>query len=449
MPPADLMPIFQRASMETGVPVPILMAQARQESNFNPNATGRAGEIGIGQIMPSTAQNPGFGVQPVDPARLRDPAENIMFQARYLAGRARAAGLTDWNNQEQVAAALRAYNGGGDPNYVQNVTRFLPPGAGQVQTSGGGGQMQPPAQAGGQAQGVDRLRQLARLAVATPELAPLVQAEFQLFQRSNPQYREARFDDGVYLVNERNPMERIRLGALPEGAPLAPERFRQERELREAGRTNVTQNADIRAENAEGAARGKSLAEEGDRVRLAAETGAATIDSIRYVRSLAANTGRLAPMQEAVGGWLDALGINSRLVRQAADLQAFQAAASQAILGRQLEQKGVQTDADAQRMAQTFAQIRNTPEGNEFILRAAEAQSSRAMERAEFYQRWRAERGTLDGAGEAWNRVIRETPLVYRGRDGSLTFLPEFLASAAANNVPREEALALWQRQAR
>lgn len=129
--PAELMPHIEAASRETGIPVPLLVAQLRQESNFNPNAVGRSGEIGVAQIMPSTARQPGFGVPPADPETLRDPAANIRFGAQYLAARGRAAGVTDWNDPSQVAKALAAYNGGGDPNYVQNVTRWMPPGGAQ------------------------------------------------------------------------------------------------------------------------------------------------------------------------------------------------------------------------------------------------------------------------------------------------------------------------------
>lgn len=137
-PPADLMPHFQAASAETGIPVDLLVAQARQESNWNPAAVGRAGEIGVTQVMPSTARQPGFGVAGVDPETLRDPRNNILFGARYLAGRGRAAGVTDWNDPAQVDRALAAYNGGGDPNYVQNVRRWLA-GGGDTATAGGGG----------------------------------------------------------------------------------------------------------------------------------------------------------------------------------------------------------------------------------------------------------------------------------------------------------------------
>ena len=123
--PDELIPHFTAASEATGVPVPVLAAQAKQESRFRPDATGAAGEVGIGQILPSTARNPGYGMQGVDPAELRDPAKNIMFQAQYMKGIGDKFGVKDWSDPEQTAKALRAYNGGGDPNYVQNVFGHL------------------------------------------------------------------------------------------------------------------------------------------------------------------------------------------------------------------------------------------------------------------------------------------------------------------------------------
>ena len=105
-----------------------LIAQHRQESGFNPNAVGRSGEIGIGQIMPATARAPGYGVAPIDPATLTDPRTNINFSADYL--RARLPPGTDPSDPAAIRRALLNYNGGGDPNYVANVTRYLPASAG-------------------------------------------------------------------------------------------------------------------------------------------------------------------------------------------------------------------------------------------------------------------------------------------------------------------------------
>jgi hypothetical protein len=134
--PADLMPHFEEASRATGIPVPLLIAQAKQESGFRPDAVGRSGEVGIMQVMPSTAQQPGFGMQGVDPASLRDPRANIMFGAQYLAARNKGV---DWNDPAQRDAGLGRYNGGGDPNYAANVTRNLPSGAPAPQPTPPGG----------------------------------------------------------------------------------------------------------------------------------------------------------------------------------------------------------------------------------------------------------------------------------------------------------------------
>jgi soluble lytic murein transglycosylase-like protein len=123
--PADLLPIYKAEAERTGVPVELLIAQHKQESNLNPGATGGAGEVGLGQILPSTAKSPGFGMAGVDPGALRTPAANIRFSADYLAARAKAAGA-DFKTPEGTVKALRAYNGGGDPNYAQNVLRYVP-----------------------------------------------------------------------------------------------------------------------------------------------------------------------------------------------------------------------------------------------------------------------------------------------------------------------------------
>lgn len=123
IPPA-LAPAIEAAARETGIPAPILAAVARHESNFGQLPDRPGDGKGVMQVLDSTARRPGFGVEGVDPASLRDPSANIMFGARYLAGRA-GAGI-DWNDPKQRDEALRRYNGGGDPDYVAKVNRYLP-----------------------------------------------------------------------------------------------------------------------------------------------------------------------------------------------------------------------------------------------------------------------------------------------------------------------------------
>lgn len=122
VPPA-LLPIYEAAARRTGIPVAVLVAQGKQESGFRSDAVGKAGEIGIGQIKPSTAAQPGFGMKGIDPATLTDPTVNINFAADYM--RARAGPGVDFSDPRTVDAALARYNGGGDPRYVQNVRSHM------------------------------------------------------------------------------------------------------------------------------------------------------------------------------------------------------------------------------------------------------------------------------------------------------------------------------------
>lgn len=120
-PSDDIRQIIIEEAERRGIPPDLALRQAQVESSMNPAARGKAGEIGLFQVMPSTARQPGFGVKPVDPAELDDPRRNAGFGLDYLKARAERAGLTDWNNPEQVSEGLRRYNGGGDPRYVDKI----------------------------------------------------------------------------------------------------------------------------------------------------------------------------------------------------------------------------------------------------------------------------------------------------------------------------------------
>jgi LysM repeat protein len=80
-----LVPLFQAASRETGVPVDLLMAVAYRESNWNTNARSVTGAMGVGQLMPETVQFVSFRLLGLP--KLLDPweaADNIRMSARTL-----------------------------------------------------------------------------------------------------------------------------------------------------------------------------------------------------------------------------------------------------------------------------------------------------------------------------------------------------------------------------
>ena len=85
-----------------GVPAALANAVVRVESNYNPRVTGRAGEVGLMQIKYQTARGLGYtGTR----AALYDPATNLEWGMRYLAGAQRLAGGS-------LCGTLAKYQGG-------------------------------------------------------------------------------------------------------------------------------------------------------------------------------------------------------------------------------------------------------------------------------------------------------------------------------------------------
>lgn len=98
---------------------------------------------------------------------------------------------------------------------------------------------------------------------------------------------------------------------------------------------------------------------------------------------------------------LGALGVQDAK-NYATDAQTFLANANAAVLQRQLEQKGPQTESDAQRISATGAQLGNTKDANRFVLTVAKAQLQRDLAQRNFYAAWREKNGTFEGAEDAW-----------------------------------------------
>lgn len=81
--------IIAKHAVKHGVPLPLARAVVRIESNFRPNARGRAGEIGLMQIKPATARMMGYSGSAKG---LYDPETNIRWGMKYLAEAHRLGG---------------------------------------------------------------------------------------------------------------------------------------------------------------------------------------------------------------------------------------------------------------------------------------------------------------------------------------------------------------------
>ena len=103
---------------EYGINPDIFYRMIQQESGFNPDAVSPRGAIGLAQIMPETARDPGFGVAPItDESMLLDEDINLRFGAEYL-----RALLDEFGGD--YGLALAAYNAG--PGAVREAGNRVP-----------------------------------------------------------------------------------------------------------------------------------------------------------------------------------------------------------------------------------------------------------------------------------------------------------------------------------
>ena len=94
-----------------GVPVALALAVVQVESNFNPRARGRAGEVGLMQIKPATAR--GIGYKGSVKA-LYNPSTNLAWGMKYLAEAHRRGGGS-------VCGTILKYNAG---HYAKRMNKI-------------------------------------------------------------------------------------------------------------------------------------------------------------------------------------------------------------------------------------------------------------------------------------------------------------------------------------
>jgi len=103
---------LEQAALANSLDPLLLAALVQIESAFDADAVSPSGAVGLGQLMPFTAE--GLGVDSAD------PDQNLQGAARMLAGL-----LREWQHLENPrAAALSAYNSG--PNRVRRLGGRVP-----------------------------------------------------------------------------------------------------------------------------------------------------------------------------------------------------------------------------------------------------------------------------------------------------------------------------------
>ena len=182
---------------------------------------------------------------------------------------------------------------------------------------------------------------------------------------------------------------------------LTPEEEAQKKRIAKAGASNVSVNAGQKAEDVE---LGKYVVDQYKDISTRADVATRSLPALDInLKTLEKgfDTGFGTETIAAGAKVLAALGVQNAK-DFATDSQTFLANANSAVLQKQLEQKGVQTAADADRITSTGAQLGNTKEANKFILSVAKAQLQRDIAQRKFYSEWRDENKTFKGAEDAW-----------------------------------------------
>ena len=185
---------------------------------------------------------------------------------------------------------------------------------------------------------------------------------------------------------------------------LTPEEFSQEMQLRQSSRPEGSKVYIAPQPKAEGEERGKLLVKQYGGVSDAATLAVKTLPSLESnlkILNDGFDTGWLTGAQTAGANVLAALGVKNA-DKYATTSQLFSSNATQAVLQKQLEQRGVSTEGDAQRIKEIGAQLGNTKAANTAILMVAKEQLKRDIEQRNFYDKWWKNNKTYDGAEDAW-----------------------------------------------
>lgn len=206
---------------------------------------------------------------------------------------------------------------------------------------------------------------------------------------------------GPEKVTESEFERNLAKSGLPEDQKTAFRIARARKESTFGPGVTVTMPVQEKAEKGE---RGKLLVEQYKDVAKAAKNAVNTLPALETQAAIldaGFKTGFGTETQKVGASLLSALGV-PEATKYAADSEKFLSAANQAILQKQLEQKGTQTAADAERISQTGAQLGNTVKGNRFMIDVATSQLKRDVEQRNFYDAWWKKNDTYDGAEDAW-----------------------------------------------
>ena len=203
-----------------------------------------------------------------------------------------------------------------------------------------------------------------------------------------------------------------------------------------AGRavTNINNNTSIPYQSSYLKKRGESASAYLDELTADAEAAEKQLTYYDALDKLVANglkTGKFEEFKAEVGKTMKAFGVDPVAfgLDNVANVEAFKSLQSKATLEEMLKQKGVQSEHDAKRASEIWAQIQNTPEANMWINEYTRNLAQRRIAKAEFFENTMDRNGgDKVAARKAWKEyektlppLVPDAPMVKSSATGSPT----------------------------
>lgn len=209
-------------------------------------------------------------------------------------------------------------------------------------------------------------------------------------------------------------------------------------------------------ETEEKKAYGKSLVARYDAIQEAADAATQQRALLQQARAINDNPTGVSGMplpgalKQKAGNAIAAFGIDPASVPGFENIssgQQFNGVMQNIVLSQMQAQKGPQTENDAKRIEQTVASLGNTPRAREFLLDSAMAVNDMKILKRNFWNRFRQEKGTFDGADTAWQKTFGNAGMVRKHpKTKQVLFLPEFMDTVKRENpdATTSQILELW-----
>jgi hypothetical protein len=153
--------------------------------------------------------------------------------------------------------------------------------------------------------------------------------------------------------------------------------------------------------------------------RVAGDAAKNAMDNIRVLKSIDLTTGFGTDAQKTAASVLATFGIKDA-AKFATNAQVFESKVYESLVDTLSKQKGPQTDKDFTNLQKTYANLKNTPQANQFLLDVAEAKAMQDQRKSGYYQKAASMpevRSNLSAITNEWGKVagsIFEIPLTDR-----------------------------------